>query len=183
MWAQSQRDVSPGRHDLSMTSQGSGPVPAQRRRRPLTDELALQAQTVDLLALRVAVSGELASDLRARALGLHLSTASAAVREHVGRRRDVVVPVLAVGEAGEPLAACLESADRVLAVLPGLAPGVAALLCQTAGVSALQELGMAVRVLWSALVDHERLWAASAAPLARRQLLERSAAGSSLPLG
>ncbi len=161
-----------------MTSQGSGPVPAQRRSRSLTDELALQAQTVDLLALRVAVSGELASDLRARALGLHLSVTASAVREHVSRRRDVVVPVLAAGEAGEPLAACLHSAERVLAVVPGLAPGVAALLCQTAGVSSLQELGIAVRVLWSALVDHERLWTASAAPLARRQLVERSTTGA-----
>lgn len=163
-----------------MTSDGSGPVPGQRRRRTLTDELALHAQTVDLMALRVAVSGDLASDLRARALGLHLSAAGSAVREHVSRRRDVVVPVLAAGEAGQPLAACLESAERVLAVVPGLAPGVAALLSQTAGVRSLQHLGMAVRVLWSALVDHERLWVASASPLARRQLLERSAGASVL---
>lgn len=161
-----------------MTSDGSGPVPAQRRRRTLTDELALQAQTVDLLALRVAVSGELASDLRARALGMHLSVASTAVRDHVSRRRDVVAPVLAAGEAGEPLAGCLASADRVLAVLPALSPGTAALLSQTAGVRSLQDLGIAVRTLWSALVDHERLWAQSAAPLARRQLGERSTPAS-----
>ncbi len=164
-----------------MTSTGSSTVPAPRRPRASwrspADELALAAQAVDVLALRVAVSGELAGELRSRALGLHLMSTAASVGEHVRQRRDVVVPVLVDGEAGEPLAACLASAERVLALLEGLAPGAEALLTQTAGVSALQHLGIATRSAWAALVEHERLWAAAATPLARRRLSERSAAG------
>ncbi|PWJ55361.1 hypothetical protein SAMN06264364_10331 [Quadrisphaera granulorum] len=134
-----------------------------------------------MLAVRVAVSGELASDVRARALGLHLAAAAAAVREQVSRQRDVVVPVLAAADnaddgaaAAELLTASLASADRVLSVVRATSPGASALLAQTAGVGALQQLGIATRALWSALVDHERLWAAGAAPLARRLLSERA---------
>lgn len=164
-----------------MTSSGSGPVPAPRRPaaqpRPLLDELALLAQAVDVLALRVAVSGELASDVRARSLGLHLAGAAAAVREQVARQRDVIAPVLAAADGGtgaEVLAASLASADRVLSLVDSVDPGASALLAQTAGVGALQQLGIGTRALWSALVDHERLWAAGAAPLARQLLSERA---------
>lgn len=164
-----------------MTTSGPAPVPAPRRprpqARPLLDELALLAQAVDVLAVRVAVSGELATGVRTRALGLHLAAAAAAVREQVARQRDVIAPVLVAADGGagaELLAASLTSADRVLEVVGGIDPGASALLAQTAGVGALQQLGISTRALWSAMVDHERLWAAGAAPLARRLLTERA---------
>lgn len=164
-----------------MTTSGPAPVPAPRRSRPqarpLLDELALLAQAVDVLAVRVAVSGELATGVRTRALGLHLAAAAAAVREQVARQRDVIAPVLVAADGGagaELLAASLTSADRVLEVVGGIDPGASALLAQTAGVGALQQLGISTRALWSAMVDHERLWAAGAAPLARRLLTERA---------
>jgi hypothetical protein len=164
-----------------MTTSGSVPVPAPRRPqsppRPLLDELALLAQAVDVLAVRVAVSGELATGVRARALGLHLAAAATAVREQVARQRDVIAPVLAAADGGagaELLGASLASADRVLEIVGSVDPGASALLAQTAGVGALQQLGITTRALWSALVDHERLWAAGAAPLARRLLSERA---------
>ncbi|MGQ7298190.1 hypothetical protein [Quadrisphaera sp. KR29] len=164
-----------------MTTSGSGPVPAPRRPlpqpRPLLDQLALLAQAVDVLAVRVAVSGDVASGVRARALGLHVATTAAAVREQVARQRDVIAPVLSAADGGagaELLAASLASADRVLAQVEGTGAGASALLSQTAGVAALQRLGVSTRALWSALVDHERLWAAGAAPLARRLLTERA---------
>lgn len=152
------------------------PRRAQPQPRPLLDELALLAQAVDVMSVRVAVSGGLASGVRARALGLHLAAAASAVREQVGRQRDVIAPVLAAADGGtgaELLSASMRSADRVLELVGGVDPGASALLAQTAGVGALQQLGIATRALWSSLVDHERLWAAGAAPLARRLLNER----------